>query len=254
MDLEKTHKELLDLTIEFDRICRVNGIKYTLHGGTMLGAVREHGFIPWDDDIDTAMTREEFLKLQNVLNENEHYYIYGDIKKQFRRKEDNSLWVDIFVCDSISSSGPAKRIKLGLLTVLDIMNRDRNSIKLSDLKKYSAFKRGLYRIVWNLGKLFTRNFKVRMYKYISEKCFLGNGTSIHRSNDQYKGRIKVYPAEWMKSFKYLPFEDTEFMVMEKYHDMLSMCYGDDYMTPIKDNRNKDVHDIIRVSENGGVKL
>ena len=120
MDIKEIHKNLLELVVQFDKICVDNNIHYTLHGGSLLGAIREHGFIPWDDDIDTAMVRSEFKKLEEVLKDNTDFYIYGDIKKQFRRKNDDAMWIDIFVCDYISNSVEKKR-KLLSLTVLDIM-------------------------------------------------------------------------------------------------------------------------------------
>lgn len=56
----------LDLLVEFDRVCRECGIKYSLDAGTLLGAIRHGGFIPWDDDVDVVMLREEFEKLNAI--------------------------------------------------------------------------------------------------------------------------------------------------------------------------------------------
>lgn len=251
MDLKNVHQKLLELVIEFDEICSKNQIKYTLHGGSLLGAIREKGFIPWDDDIDVAMTRNEYIKFEKILKNSHKYYVYGSIKKQFRKKNDDSFWVDIFICDYIDE-GLLGKVKNNMLTVLDIMNRDKNSIKLSNFSQYGKKKQIAFRLIYNLGKIFSERKKVSWYEKISEKKFLGNRTLMHRSNDQYKGRNEIFPAEWMDEFIRVPFEDTSLLIMKEYHKMLVKCYGENYMVPIKDTRNSDVHELVR--KDGGLKL
>lgn len=63
---------LLDLFVEFDRVCKKHGIKYFCDGGTALGAVRHRGFIPWDDDFDVVMSRSEYERLNEVAPEEFH--------------------------------------------------------------------------------------------------------------------------------------------------------------------------------------
>ena len=68
-ETKKLWAVLLDLLLEFDRVCKKHGIKYMIDGGTLLGAMRHGGFIPWDDDIDIVILREEYEKLQKVAKD-----------------------------------------------------------------------------------------------------------------------------------------------------------------------------------------
>ena len=66
VDLKEFHKVLLDILLEFDRVCRDNDIQYSLAYGTMLGAIRHKGFIPWDDDVDVVMDRKNYNRFCEV--------------------------------------------------------------------------------------------------------------------------------------------------------------------------------------------
>lgn len=65
--LRSAQMRLLDMLLEFDRICRKNNIEYFISGGTCLGAIRHGGFIPWDDDIDVDVWHTDYTKLENIL-------------------------------------------------------------------------------------------------------------------------------------------------------------------------------------------
>lgn len=67
-DVKKIWAVELDLLVKFDEVCRRNGIQYFIDGGTLLGAVRHNGFIPWDDDIDVCMFRKEYEKLEAIAD------------------------------------------------------------------------------------------------------------------------------------------------------------------------------------------
>lgn len=95
----------LEMIVEVDRICRKYKIKYSLDGGTLLGAVRHHGFIPWDDDADVIFTRHEYAKFYKACKKEldqerfflqdyttDPYYRWGYAK--LRRKTQNSSDTD----------------------------------------------------------------------------------------------------------------------------------------------------------------
>lgn len=65
-NIEELHKVQYEILLEFDRVCKKYDLTYFLAYGTLLGAVRHEGFIPWDDDIDTLMPYEDFQKLQSI--------------------------------------------------------------------------------------------------------------------------------------------------------------------------------------------
>ena len=68
LSLEETQQAFYEMLVEFDQICKRHGLRYDLCGGTMLGAVRHRGFIPWDDDIDVSMPRPDYEKLRHSQN------------------------------------------------------------------------------------------------------------------------------------------------------------------------------------------
>ena len=122
--LNKLKSKELDILIYFDQVCRNNNINYSLSYGTLLGAVRHKGFIPWDDDIDVIMTREEYSKLFAILKDNtdENYffqchetdpnYFYGFAKIRLNntyfgekmmknRNIHQGIYIDIFIADNL---------------------------------------------------------------------------------------------------------------------------------------------------------
>ena len=125
-EMKKAWAVMLDLLAEFDRVCKKNNIKYYANGGTMLGAVRHKGFIPWDDDIDVMMFREDYDRLMEIgpkefsypyffqnkytdpesndfmskLRNSETLAIFDTEKKTFL-KYNKGIFIDIFPIDNV---------------------------------------------------------------------------------------------------------------------------------------------------------
>lgn len=95
VSIEEYKKILLNILIKVDQICRENNIQYFLFAGTLLGAIRHKGFIPWDDDIDISMMREDYDKLARIIQN-------GTYGLNFIRIEENNDSIYPFgkICDS----------------------------------------------------------------------------------------------------------------------------------------------------------
>ena len=77
LTLDQIHAEELETLVDFDEFCNEHGLRYSLAGGTLLGAVRHKGFIPWDDDIDVGMPREDYERFLQIAQKEcgEEYFL-----------------------------------------------------------------------------------------------------------------------------------------------------------------------------------
>ena len=138
--LKKIWAVELDLLAEFDRVCTRNGINYQVFAGTLLGAVRHKGFIPWDDDVDVAMTRGDYEKLLEVASEfNSPYFLQtpynetlffstharfrnsettGAIKGQLDMRYNNGIYMDVFVLDGYTQSVVGYKIQKKIIQLI----------------------------------------------------------------------------------------------------------------------------------------
>lgn len=246
-------KEILVLLKKFHKICVNNNIKYTLHGGSMLGAVREGGFIPWDDDADIALVRSEYTKLVKVFKENTDPEIYLDnysdkmYKVWMQREGKTKVWIDIFVYDYISSFKPAQKMKLWGIMLLTPFVKNEISMKQFRVNgRANKIQRIIYEAIYFIGKHFPLQRRIKLIEWFEKKMFLGDKSLIHRSNDQLFAIKMIIKSEYMTNYIEIEFEDTKLMVTQNYDEVLTSSYGSDYMVPRKvSDDEKKVHDIAR---------
>lgn len=249
-ETREIQKDLLKLLIKFDTICRKNEIKYSLHGGTLLGAIREKGFIPWDDDIDVSMNRFEYDKLRKVILLDKDLDL-DELTNRFPQiwmKLDDrcSVWLDVFVWDPISEIKFIQKIKIYIMCFFLAFVKTPKMMYLStESKKYTGLKHYVIYFIYLFGRLFPNKFKHDMAEWFAQH-FTGKQQFIHRSNDLYAGMKLVLPIYVMQKYIDCDFEGHKFMVSYYYDKILISSYGENYMTPVCMTQNEThTHTIAR---------
>lgn len=236
--MNEVQKQLFSLLCNFDHICREFGIQYTLQGGTLLGAVRENGFISWDDDVDIAMSRENYERFIEVFSKSSQEYAllegYIGGALQIFSKSDPYITADIFVYDYITEKKLLQKIRNYCLIILQAMLKTKETIKLTSTEDHSVFKYWVYRFVSFLGRPFPQKAKMRFYKWFSKNAFTGKKACIHMSNDSARYLHRIIPAEYIDDLKEQVFEGKKFYIFRNYDAVLKLSYGEDYMTPKED--------------------
>lgn len=230
--LAEMQENLLQALDALDLICRENGIHYTIHGGTVLGAERNHHLIPWDDDVDIAMWRDEFDKFKNVIeagNIPAGYYL-DETTMWFPRfvlkNQDDPVYIDILIWDYISENKIAQKLKITCLRAIQGMMKED-----VDYSQYGLKGKILVGVTQEMGKLLSTKKKLDIFHNIQAKRWLGSKKCIHRSNDSYRGCTYILDSNYMDDYSEIELEGKNYMVNKRYHEFLIMEYGENYMTP-----------------------
>ncbi len=246
----------LEILLSVTKFCDENKIKYSLAYGTLLGAVRHKGYIPWDDDIDIYMPRADYEKFRSMylsqryplvdLMSDVHYpigiakvydsttiYYY---KKHIRRNI--GLFIDVFVIDNIPSDVEERKKWLKKIAFYKFYNSIRNA-SLTELLASYGWKRNLKICFFKLLPIPSyyvhKKLEDLFRQYNNKECeYVGTATDT---------RDYVFKREYFDSYIDVEFENHKFKIISSYHDVLSILYGD-YMSlpPEKDRKSK--HDLI----------
>lgn len=264
-EIRKVWAVELDLLVQLDKMCKKHGLSYVAGAGTLLGAVRHKGFIPWDDDIDIYMLRPDYDKLMSLTSEFKYPYFLqntyteknlfrthaqlrnsettGYIKSDENRDINKGLFIDIFPLDGISDSGFKDRIQAFWNNVLVKLLRQYNySCDLNKGKGFQLFKARLFKVFYLfvdkkfIFKLYEKNLK--KYSVKGTKLW-GNRTLVFdcpKSRRPYK--------DWV-NLMMVPFEFIKIPISKSYDSMLRQQYKD-YMK-IPEQKGCNFHGGLTVS-------
>jgi len=238
LNIDEIKKIEIGILNHVTSFCDEKGIKYYLDAGTLLGAVRHKGFIPWDDDIDILMLRDDYDKFLKsykgtsekfiLLDEGNREYVYSFMKvcdadtsliEDGVTPIDNyGVYIDIFPIDALPNDGKTRykaQKQLGFLSLL--LHFSRLQIR-EDNKLYEKIIKRLLSIVFNNSVLKNKQQKlIRKYK-IDKPRYMTNYVST-------PDRFRTIPSSVFVGEKYISFEGKEYRVPFHYEVYLQILYG-----------------------------
>lgn len=252
--LKQTHEIQVELLEQLDRICRKHGIKYMISDGTLLGAVRHKGFIPWDDDVDVSMERSEYERFcqicqqeldgdkfffQTYKTDKDYPWFYGKLRYNYSRyvrvgqdhlEMNHGIFLDIFPLDGVPNN---------------VVIRFFFNIKRVILRKM------LYSVV---GSVHAKNplkrlvFKI-MNRFPKESVYKSFETTAKKYNDsKYRYITNISFPEcnrdrsWLNEYIDIEFEGKLYQTTAYYDEWLTKMYGNYMELPPVEERhgNNDI--------------
>lgn len=261
--MELGKEKLKEMLIDIKRVCDENDLKYYLVGGTLLGSIRHGGFIPWDDDIDIALPREDYDRFINLANKlskeliirnynNSKNYPYNYIKVENKnttlieemyehRGVIGGIYIDVFPLDGVPKNNIKRLVHLTTIKLLKNLivlhysnpNKERNSIKkaIIDFAKKCTNEEKLHIIL---------DKKLKKYKY-NESKLVSNYLGAY-------GKREIVNKEIFGIGKIIKFENEMFLGPERADEYLTIIYGD-YMKLPPIEKRKSHHGIKYVNLN-----
>ncbi|MCY7082297.1 LicD family protein [Streptococcus oralis] len=252
-DVNEIQQMELGIMEYIHEVCQKIGVKYFLAYGSLIGAVRHQGFIPWDDDMDICMLREDYEKLQDYLiaNPDERYevmsyknnlnYVYPFMKVQdnhtylleedVRIDSNMGIYVDIFPVDGYEDDVEFKNKMTKL-----IKKRQLSCYTFKGITNTKSVLNSLLRYVSVIIFYFTNTNK---YVAQIEELAKSRKVSDYEQVDYliYKDMNKpVWRREWLEQVTTGTFEGKEFTIPKNYHEILTSDYGDYMQLPPVEQR------------------
>jgi len=245
----------IDLLAKFDEFCRKNDLKYTIDYGTLLGAVRHKGFIPWDDDVDVIMFRPDYNKMLSIADEYfeppyyfQHFYkdkgiptwglskLMNDNTACIEKREvppgyHSGIFLDIFVFDDVLGDKGQDLITTKTIYEMYYLILYPDKLQMALNQGYQpVMPESLMRDIIRMNDI----EKSRLLETFLEENFgktervawvLNAMVNINGLHNKKRKR------SWYDETVYLDFEGLKLPAPVGYEQVLAMQYGEDYMTP-----------------------
>ena len=246
LSLEQIKEIEFELLKSFNAFCYKNKIKYFIAYGTLLGAARHKGFIPWDDDIDIYMPREDYDRFLNLEPPHGTFLIsplskggvwtFAKLAAKGTRFQESGIkvkvnnygvFIDITPLDKNYKNKILAKINFRIVHIVKILYYNSYVIDNKYKEKYKKILRG---IVVPFAKLISKNTYIKIIQWLEKRLQYRKKYSF----EDYEGiRHRYLEPAWFEHQVLLDFDDTKFPVPEKYESVLEQLYGKNWRTPIK---------------------
>lgn len=256
--LNELKKIQLDILIYIDKICKDNNIQYSLAYGTLIGAVRHKGYIPWDDDIDILLKRSEYNKLLNILHKEKnekykvfsqddegYYYTYTKVsdsetiihEKNWPQYKDLGVNIDIFPIDYVPNGKEKEHYEKTMFYVRCLHNC-LTDIAYAHDKRYMRFIKKLCRFRT------VKKCRAKGEKFWKDK--INEMTQTEKANNMaciIDGDYCLWNQKILDNYIEIEFEGHLFDSVKDYDTMLKNYYGD-YMQILPEEERKTNHNFV----------
>lgn len=260
--LPQLQAKQLELFKEFDAFCSEHGLTYYALGGTLLGAVRHKGFIPWDDDIDVGLPRPDYDRFIRMVESGEvpfkvrSFQTNEDFYERFPQLVDDSIqvmrndrtvpeqtgaWIDFFPLDGIPGPYPLRWAWSRVITLFIAVHR----LSVIDINGFGKAKVSKSRL---LTAIAAANDKFKFGRFIDKRKALRRLDKVASAfpfetsnwvNHSMSSRMPyIFPRSWYEPGAWYDFEDTKVYGPGNYDAVLTQLYGDYMELPPESERGK----------------
>lgn len=259
--IKKVQDIELEMLIEIERICQKNNIKYSVIGGTLLGAVRHGGFIPWDDDADVVMLRKEYNKFVDACEKDldTTRFYFQDLHKtpgyrwgygKLRRKDtlfmrhgqehmpyEQGIFVDIFSCDNVPDGEFARKIHECKCFLL-------RKLMWAEVGQYTEKNKSiqcLYKIMAKIPAKWT----IKQIDKLAERWNKKDTELIRTLLFPTPKGTAGFPRKWYEEVEPILFEGVQLHGLKKREEYLVYKFGKQYMQLPPEEKRK-IHPVSQI--------